>query len=212
MLPKAAYNGAVDRLKRTLAVIPELYAQGLLDASGGNLAIRTSKGVFVTPSQAGEILRWKLGEEDFVLFPGEGDASMARAGRRPSRENRMHRQILAARPDWNFVYHGHPWGSLAFAIAGQPLPVPVAHSHLVQLNKICEIPLVDNLPSGSAQLAMAAVEAINAAFSDAAHAALLLAGHGIVVAGAEVESTLSLATGLENVARAQIWKLTTALR
>lgn len=197
----------MERLRKALEIIPDLYSRGLLDASGGNLAIRTSKGIFVTPSQAGEMLRWQITLEDFVLFPGEGDASIARGARRPSRESRLHRALLAARPDWNFVYHGHPWGLLAFAIAAKALPVPAAFSHYLAHGKALEVPVVEALPSGSPQLAQTATDLIVSEFKGSTHGAALLAGHGVVVAGAEVESVHTVATGLENVARAQMWRL-----
>lgn len=200
----------MERLKRALEIIPDMYDKGLLDASGGNLAIRASRGIYVTPSQAGEMLRWKIALEDFVHFPGEGDASIARAARRPSRESRLHRALLAARPDWNFVYHGHPWGLLAFAIAAKSMPVPAAFSNYLGHGKALEIPVVEALPSGSPQLAHTATELMVREFKGSTHGAALLAGHGVVVVGAEVESVHTVATGLENVARAQIWRLARA--
>jgi ribulose-5-phosphate 4-epimerase/fuculose-1-phosphate aldolase len=197
----------MERLDRLLALIPELYAQGLLDASGGNVAVRTSQGVHVSPAQAGELLRWKVRAEDFVLFPGDSDASMARAGRRPSRENRLHRAVLNLRRDWNFSYHGHSWGVLGFALPGRALPVSAHFAHLLRHGKALEIPVVPPIPSGLPQLAEAVVEAISSTFAGCTHGAVLLGGHGLLVAGAEVESTLALVTALEGVARAQLWQL-----
>jgi len=197
----------MQQLQRLLESIPVLLASGLLDTSGGNLSVRTDRGVLVTPSQSGESLRWQLGIDDFVLFPGEGDASMARAGRRASRDNRVHRAILNARPDWHCVYHGHPWGLLAFCTAEQPLPVPLGFSEHFGRRGAREIPLVQAIAPGTAELADKAVAVIVEHFAGRTHGAVLLAGHGPVVAGSKVESTLSLAQALENLARAQQWRL-----
>jgi len=197
----------VDRAERLLELIPELTASGLLDISGGNLSVRTERGVLVTPSLAGEQLRWRLGMDDMVLFPGDGDASMARAGRRPSRDNRVHRAILAARPDWNCVYHAHPWGLLAFCTAGQPLPVPIGFSEHFGRRGGREIPVVPELVPGTAELADKSAHISSEHFAGCTHGAVLLAGHGPVVAGCEVDSTLSLVQALENLARAQQWRL-----
>jgi len=132
---------------------------------------------------------------------------MARAGRRPSRENRLHRAVLNLRRDWNFSYHGHSWGVLGFALPGRALPVSAHFAHLLRHGKALEIPVVPPIPSGLPQLAEAVVEAISSTFAGCTHGAVLLGGHGLLVAGAEVESTLALVTALEGVARAQLWQL-----
>jgi ribulose-5-phosphate 4-epimerase/fuculose-1-phosphate aldolase len=200
----------MQRLQCLLESIPVLLASGLLDTSGGNLSVRTDRGVLVTPSLSGEKLRWQLNIDDFVLFPGEGDASMARAGRRASRDNRVHRAILNARPDWNCVYHGHPWGLLAFCTAERPLPVPIGFSEHFGRRGAREIPVVQAISPGTAELADRTAAVIEEHFTGCTHGAVLLAGHGPVVAGSKVSSMLSLAQALENLARAQQWRLTGA--
>jgi len=190
-----------------MARIPELVQRGFLDESGGILAARTSRGIYVSPVQAGLNLRWRLTEDDFVLFPGEGDASMAKAGRRPSRENRVPRAVLNARPDWNFVYHGHPPGLLAFALAGHPLPVTEYHSGLIKSGKHVEIPVAPQIPPGLPELASQVTELIAEHFDGCRHGAVLLGGNGPLVAGIELESTFALLVTLESVARAQSWRL-----
>lgn len=200
----------MQRLQDLLDSIPALRASGLLDNSGGNLSVRTDRGVLVTPSLSGESLRWQLSIDDFVLFPGEGDASMARAGRRASRDNRVHRAIYSARPDWHCAYHGHPWGLLAFCTAEQPLPVPLGFSEHFGRRGAREIPLVQAIAPGTAELADKTAAVIDEHFAGCTHGAVLLAGHGPVVAGSNVDSTLSLAQALENLARAQHWRLVEA--
>jgi len=186
-----------------------MVSAGLLDFSGGNLAVRGDDGVYITPTQAAEQLHWQLAPEDFILFPGEGDASMARAGRHPSRDNRLHRAVLNARPDWNFSYHGHCWGLLAFALACRPLPVPASHASLIKAGRATEIPVVPEMPPGAPELPQKASELVLEHFKGTAHGALLIGGHGVVVAGTGIESTLSLAQTLENLARGQQWRLPT---
>jgi len=191
----------MQRLHTLLALLPELLQSGLLDPSGGSLAVRTSKGIYVSPFQAGELLRWKLSLDDFVLFPGEGDASMGRAGRHPGREARLHRALLAARPDWNAVWHGHPWGLLSFSLAARRLPVPPAHSRLLKGGKPAEVPVAGD--GGAPLVPETVVEVLCSAFAGSENGAVLLAGHGPLVAGVNVESVFSLAQSLENLARAQ---------
>lgn len=200
----------MENLARLLELIPQFLRAGLLDYSGGNLAVRTSQGICITPTQAAEQLHWQLTGEDFVLFPGEGDASMARAGRQPSRDNRLHRAVLNARPDWSVSYHGHCWGLLAFALAGRPLQVPAAHATLLKPRRAIEIPVISEKPTSAPELAEEIGAAMTGQFAAAAHGAVLLGGHGVLIAGVEIRSTLSLATTLENLARAQQWRLGTS--
>jgi ribulose-5-phosphate 4-epimerase/fuculose-1-phosphate aldolase len=179
----------------------------LLDASGGNFAVRDTHGVYVTPADCGERLHWKIGADDLVLFPGGSDASMSRGGRRPSAENRIHRVVFSVRPDWNFSLHFHGWGLLAFALAGQALTLPEAHAALIRKGKEAHIPVVQGSTSAMPHLVEAVSAAISEDFHDCEHGALLLAGHGPLVMGSEPETTLSLCVTLENVARAQQWRL-----
>lgn len=197
----------MENVARLLELIPEFTSAGLLDYSGGNLAVRTSQGICITPTQAAEQLHWQLSSEDLILFPGEGDASMARAGRQPSRDNRLHRAVLNARPDWTISYHGHSWGLLAFALAERPLPVPAAHASLLKARRPLEIPVIPEMPTAAPELAGEISAAMTEQFAGLAHGAVLIGGHGVLIAGAELRSTLSLAVTLENLARGQQWRL-----
>ncbi len=196
----------MERVRRVLGLIPELLKQGLLDASGGNLAIRDAHGMYVTPADCGERLRWNIGPDDLVLFPGEGDASMSRGGRRPSPENRIHRAVLSARPDWNFSLHFHGWGLMAYALAEQALLLPEAYSALIRKNKDVAIPLVLGSATAMPLLVQEISAVMSAHFHGCEHGAVLLTRHGPLVAGVEPETTLALALILEKVARATIWR------
>jgi ribulose-5-phosphate 4-epimerase/fuculose-1-phosphate aldolase len=188
-------------------MLPELLAQGLLDLSGGNFAVREANGIYATPADAGERLRWKITADDLVLFPGGSDASMSRGGRRPSPENRIHRSVLSARPEWNFSYHFHGWGLIAFCLAEQPLMLPEAHAQLIRRHKEVQIPVVHGSAMNMPLFVQAVSTAVNEHFADCEHGALLLAGHGPLIAGVEPETVLALAAGLENIARARIMQL-----
>ncbi len=197
----------VEQVTRLLGLLPEIYGRGLLDASGGSFAVRGSKGVYVSPLQAGPALRWQLQIDDLVLFPGPGEASMARAGRQPCRDNRSHRALLAARPDWNLSIHGHSWGLLAFALAGVDLPVVAEHYAAFKAGRAAEIHCLPSVTGGLAQLPEVVVAAMGRQFSGQPHGALLLGGNGPLVCGSTVESTLSTLELLEQLARAQQWRL-----
>ncbi len=192
----------MERLDRLVALLPELLRSSLLDAGGGSMAVRDGNGVYVSPTQASRLLRWRLSADDFVLFPGGGEASMARAGRQPSRENRLHRAVLSGRPDWNCTFLGQSWGLLSFALAGRSLHVPAAHAWPILRNKSLDIPVVE-LDVDAPQPDAPVVNAVSGAFAKCELGAVLIRDYGPLIAGAEIETVFSLAQSLENLARAQ---------
>lgn len=193
----------MDRHERFVALLPELVAAGLLDAGGGSAALRTDSGVVLTPTQASRALRWKLSIDDLVLFPGSGEASMARAGRQPSLENRLHRSVLAARPDWNCTLLCQGWGLLGFALASRSLPVPRAYSWPISRGRGIEVPLVECDASNPDELSVAVNAALAEHFPKKELGAVLVRDFGPFLAGTELEAVLSFAQSLETLARAQ---------
>lgn len=194
----------MQRVKRLLQLIPLAEQAGLIDMSGGSIAVREAEGVYVTPQRVGEQWHWKLTEQDFVIFPGGGEASMARAGRRPSRESHLLRAILAACPQWNAVWHGHPWGLLGFAIAGQPLPVPPHHAYAaIGGERPATVPCLAYVREEEAAI----VEVLRKAFDRTACGAVIVTGVGPFVAAVEPDPAIAFAEALENLARAQQWRL-----
>lgn len=192
----------MSRLQELIALLPELLASGLLDAGGGSMAVRDGAGIYVTPTQASRELRWKLSPDDFVLFPGGGEASMSRGARQPSRENRLHRSVLAARPDWNCTYLGASWGMLAYALAEETLQVPEAHAWPLGRGKNLEIPAQPAYFTG--ELAEKISELLTRNFAKNNLGAVIIGGLGPLIAGTEVHGVFSLAQTLENIARARL--------
>lgn len=194
----------MQRVRHLLEILPRAEQAGLIDMSGGAFAVRGSKGFYITPQRMGEQWTWQLSEADLVLFPGGGEASMARAGRIPCRESRLLRAILAANPQWNVVYHGHPWGLLSFALAGQALPVPPHHAHAaLGGERPASVPCVTYTRDDEA----AVITALRKAFDKTALGAINIAGYGPFVAGPEIEPCLAFAESLEALARAQQFRL-----
>jgi ribulose-5-phosphate 4-epimerase/fuculose-1-phosphate aldolase len=192
----------MSRLNELLALLPELLASGLLDAGGGSLAVRDGAGIYVTPTQASRELRWKLKADDFVLFPGGGEASMSRGSRQASRENKLHRAVLSARPDWNCSYLGANGALLAYALAELPLQLPEAYAWPLGRGKSVEIPLQPTRFEG--ELSDNVSELLGRCFAKNNLGAVIIGGYGPLIAGTEVSGVFSLAQTLENVARARL--------
>lgn len=193
----------MDRLHELIECIPRFTGMGLLDCGGGTLAVRTEKGIYVSSLQAAEELDWQLSVDDFILFPGEGDASLARAGRRPSHENRLHRSILQEFSQWQFTYHGHPPGLLGFCYAQQPLPLSTTHAKRLGLRGRTDVPVASDASKGPEHQTAHAMGLLKESFGGSACGAVLVAGDGPVVAAANLNKLLATSRLLEDVAVAQ---------
>jgi ribulose-5-phosphate 4-epimerase/fuculose-1-phosphate aldolase len=199
-----SYNPPVQRVQQLIQLIPKAEQAGLINMSGGAFAVRGTDGYYVTPQRTGEQWNWKLTEQDLILFPGGGEASMSRAGRRPCRESRLLRAILSAFPHWHAVYHGHPWGLLGYCLASQPLPVPPHLAYpAVGGERALSVPYVHY----NRDEEKGVTDSMKKPFDHAHCGAVLVSGWGPFVAGEELEPVLSFAESLEMLARAQMWRL-----
>ena len=197
----------MQRLQQLLEYLPELVSHGLIDVGGGNVAVRTEQGIFVSPSGASIDFHWDLTKDDFVLFPGEGDASMAKAGRRPSRSNWVHRAVLNAVPTWDFSLHGHPWGLTGYAYAQVPLEISEFHSSLLSKHSRTKIPIITVDKDNRQLTEKALAETFRLQAKGTSSGSALIADDGPLIACKELKHLLSLGVMLEKAARAQHWRL-----
>ena len=100
----------------------------------------------------------------------------------------MHRLFYAARPDRFAVVHTHSPAVTALACLRRPLP---AISYLVALSGQDEVPCAPYREFGSEALAHAAVEAAGGGN------AVILANHGLICLGADMDAAFQLAEQLE---------------
>lgn len=170
-----------------------LAVSGLSPGSSGNLSVRVAGGVLVTRRGADLAA---LGPDDLVEV-GDDGAVRAAPGARPTKETAMHQAAYAARPDARAVVHLHSHHATAVAclppgadgLADLPPYTPY------RVMRLGDVPLVPFAPPGSPELA--------AHVRDAAHRghALLLAQHGSLVAGPDLETAAADAAELEAAAR-----------
>ncbi len=199
----ATYNQGMQTAEM-LQAIPLLREQGLLSVAGGSLGCRTEEGVYVTPFQAALELHWQITVDDLVLFPRGGEASMARAGRRPCVDNRLHRIVLNANPSWSYSYVGNLPGLLSHALAGRDLPVPHEYGGIMQKTPRTElIPVTGKLALNTAELETHLTGLVKEHFNKAACGAVLVGGYGCVAAGQTLAQVGALFLILERLALAQ---------
>lgn len=167
-----------------------LDAAGLNRGTSGNVGLRVPGGLLVTPSGVPSA---DLTPASIVLL--EPDGSVAEGRLAPTSEWRIHRDILAARPETNAVVHAHPLH--ATAIACQGLGIPAFH-YMVAAAGGASIRCAPYATFGTAALSARVVTALKG------RRACLMAHHGIVALGADLDAAVRLAIEVESLA-AQYW-------
>jgi L-fuculose-phosphate aldolase len=167
-----------------------LDAAGLNRGTSGNVGRRAGDGILVTPTGVPSAA---LTPASIVLLATDGtvvDGALA-----PTSEWRIHRDILAARPDANGVVHAHPL--YATALACQGLAIPAFH-YMVAAAGGDSIRCAPYATFGTAALSAHVVKALEG------RRACLMAHHGIVALGADLDAAVRLAIEVESLA-AQYW-------
>lgn len=167
-----------------------LVERGYVVGSDGNLSARAGTGMLITPSA---LAYDRLRPEDIVRV--EGDGSWDPAGRPPSSERAVHAAVYAARPDVQAVIHAHPVYACVLAVAGQALPALLDEAEPV-LGGAVEV--AQHVASGDPALGAAAVRALGSRH------AVILANHGTVTVGLDLEQAFYRLEVLERAAQVYV--------
>ena len=162
-------------------------ADRLSTGTSGNLSIYDPAEGLMAISPSGMAYD-AIAPEDVVVMDLE--AHVVEGGRKPSSEWALH----TAKPRARAVVHAHSMYCTAFAILGQPLR---AVHYMIASAGTDVIPCAPYRTFGTVELAEAAVEACGE--SDA----VLLANHGLVACGADLERAYALACDMEFLAELQ---------
>jgi L-fuculose-phosphate aldolase len=114
------------------------------------------------------------------------------ATQRPSSEWRFHRDILRARPETGAVVHTHSNAATALSIHGRGIP---AHHYMIAAAGGNSIRCAPYATFGSQALSDHAIDALRE------RTACLLAHHGVIALGVDLERALWLANEVEVLAR-----------
>jgi len=166
-----------------------IYERGFIAASDGNISARLASGaVLTTPTMA---CKGRMTEDMLVLVDLEGN-KLRRDERNPSSEFSMHKEIYQLRPDVHAVVHAHPPFGTGFAVANVPLDRPLLSEVILTLG--C-IPLTAYGTPSTRELSDALKPYI------LHHDALLLANHGAVTYGPDLETAYYRMETLEHFAK-----------
>ena len=164
-----------------------LVADGYVVGADGNLSLRDGKGVLITPSGVPyDLLR--VGKVASINLDGEGDASR-------SSEWAVHCAIYRARPDVAAIVHAHPVYACVLAVRRERLEA--------QLDEVAPVlggpvKVAVYAPSGSADLGDRAVVGLGPRH------AVILANHGTVTTGGNLEEAFYRLQVLERAAQIQV--------
>ncbi len=179
-----------DPRRALIATAQAMQPAGLNRGTAGNVSVRHDTGFYITPTgmaYAG------LCEDDIPLMQLDG----SHAGlRKPSSEWRFHRDLYASRPDVGAVLHAH--SPFAVSLACLRLDIPPFHYMIARFGGDT-VRCADYAIFGSEALSTAALAAMRE------RKACLLANHGMLVAGRDLDEALALAIELEELCE-QYWR------
>jgi ribulose-5-phosphate 4-epimerase/fuculose-1-phosphate aldolase len=180
-------SGPREEIAAFGALLSEL---GLAHGATGNISLRLDDGLLVTPTNS------RLGRLDPGRIARLDGGGRHVGGDAPSKEAFLHQCVYEMRPDARAIVHLHSAHSVAIScLSGldeaDVLP-PLTAYYVMRVGKL---PLVPYFPPGDTRLA-ATVRQVAAA-----HAAVLLANHGPVVAGKSLDAAVGAIEELEATAR-----------
>jgi L-fuculose-phosphate aldolase len=192
-------NPAEDSRELREAVIATalaMNAAGINVNKSGNVSARCVRGavagLVITPTG---LPYARLAPADLAFVPlradGESEAH-AQGPRAPSSEWRFHHDIYRARPEFGAIVHTHSAHATALACLGEGIP---AFHYMVAAAGGADIRCAPYATFGTQALSDHAVRALES------RKACLLAHHGVIACGVELEAALALAVEVENLAR-----------
>jgi L-fuculose-phosphate aldolase len=169
----------------------KLITNSLTTGTGGNLSVynRTEGLIAIKPSA---VDYFKIRPEDVPLVSPQGE--LVEGQLQPSIEIRFHLDLLNYREDINAVVHTHQVNATTIACMNWELP---AVHYLVGFSGN-KVPLAEYAPIGTQELSDNILDAIGN------YNACLLANHGLVTVGKDLESAFNVAEELELVAKLYI--------
>jgi L-fuculose-phosphate aldolase len=173
---------------QVVTVARRMNGTGLNQGTSGNLSVRIQGGLLVTPSS---LPYEQMDAADLVALDLSGQPLLERQ-RRPSSEWRLHADVLRGRPEAMAVLHCHPIHATALACHDRGIP---AFHYMVAVAGGDEIRCAPYATFGTKELSDNVVNALGQ------RTACLLARHGMVTLGKDLESALRVAVEVETLAR-----------
>ena len=176
--------------KKIIETVIAFNTSGLSAGTSGNLSVRTSKDFLITPTGVPYL---QLMEADIVEMDMQGN--VIQGDLKPSSEWHFHRDIYLVREEINAIVHVHSDYATGIACTRQDIP---AFHYMVARVGGDSIRCAEYATFGSEALSQNAVKALEGRNT------CLLANHGMIVLGENIDSAYQLAEEVENLAK-QYW-------
>ncbi|MCE7029428.1 class II aldolase/adducin family protein [Jiella avicenniae] len=164
-------------------------ASGLNQGTSGNISARHEERMLITPSATA----YDSMTPDMVAsMPIDGEYGSWEGPLKPSTEWRFHLDIMKGRPDVGGIVHTHSTYATVLAIAGKS--IPACHYMMAAFGGM-DIRCSDYATFGTKELSVAALEALED------RTGCLLANHGMIATGANLDKAMWLAVELETIAK-----------
>ncbi|MCB8836389.1 class II aldolase/adducin family protein [Aurantimonas sp. VKM B-3413] len=164
-------------------------ASGLNQGTSGNISARSGDRMLITPSATPYD---SMTPEMIAAMPLEGDYGSWEGPLKPSTEWRFHLDIMRARADVGGIVHTHSTYATVLAIARKP--IPACHYMMAAFGGM-DIRVADYATFGTKELSEAALRALED------RTGCLLANHGMIATGANLDKAMWLAVELETIAK-----------
>ncbi len=166
---------------------------GLVVGSFGNVSCRLDAGrILITPAKLAYSV---MGAEDIVTLDLRGRKLAGR--REPSSEFRLHLALYRARPDAKAIVHTHSVHAIALSLRTEELP---AFTEELKHGVGGAVLIAPYAPAGSQELADRAAELLE----NTRAKGLILARHGVVGLGHDLEEALLVCQLIERGAQAYL--------
>jgi ribulose-5-phosphate 4-epimerase/fuculose-1-phosphate aldolase len=172
------------------AIGASIFARSLTAGSSGNISVKTEDGWLMTPTGS------SLGRLDPARLSKLGHDGRLVSGDPPTKESFLHRVMYEERPGTGAVVHLHSTYSVAVSCLADIDPAdvlpPITAYYVMRVGRL---PLVPYFRPGDLTLA----EAVRGFAGK--HHAVLLANHGPVVAGSDLDAAVNAIEELEETAK-----------
>lgn len=165
-----------------------LYDRNLTVSAGGNMSMRVDDYVLITPSGRNKGL---LREDELVKMSLDGKVL---AGGKPSIEHRFHLALYNKRPEVNAIVHCHPLYCTTLAVIGKKINTNLTPEGVLLLG---DVPMIPYYTPGSDELVKAVEE-------HSQYDAMLMAKHGALTQGKDIEGAYNRMEELEFQAHMQL--------
>ena len=170
-------------------------ASGLNQGTSGNISVRLGESMLITPSATP--YETMTGEMIAAMPLDRADGEWT-GPLKPSSEWRFHRDILESRPELGAIVHTHSVHATALSMARKS--IPPCH-YMIGVFGGDDVRVADYATFGTAELSLNALRALED------RSACLLASHGMIACGRDLEQAMWRAVELETLARQYILAL-----